>query len=117
APWNSPKSRPRPASLLATVLGQDLEDGVLNASLRADSSDAQQVLRDALTQLRSRLELEGVRAGQLSVDDGRANANGGQRQAASQNNQSAGRERSSLPTQPEAIVELAESDDNLDVRL
>jgi len=107
----------RPPELGRVELRVEMKDGVLNASLRADSSDAQQVLRDALTQLRSRLELEGVRAGQLSVDDGRANANGGQRQAASQNNQSAGRERSSLPTQPEAIVELAESDDNLDVRL
>jgi flagellar hook-length control protein FliK len=62
----------RPPELGRIELRVEMRDGVLSASLHTDNEGAAQTLHNALGDLRLRLEAGGVRAGELSVDSGRA---------------------------------------------
>jgi flagellar hook-length control protein FliK len=57
-----------PAELGYVEVDVELRNGVLSANLRAEHLSAAHALRDALADLRGRLESQGVRAGEMTVD-------------------------------------------------
>jgi flagellar hook-length control protein FliK len=57
-----------PAELGRVEIDVELRAGVLHANLRAEHVTAAHALRDALADLRGRLEAQGVRAGNVTVD-------------------------------------------------
>jgi flagellar export protein FliJ len=65
-----------PAELGRVDIEVELRAGVLHANLRAEHATAAHALRDAIADLRSRLEAQGVRAGEVTVD-GRGPGGGG----------------------------------------
>lgn len=108
----------RPPELGRIELRVELRDGVLHATMRAEHESTQQALRDAMTNLRARLETEGIRAGRLSVDDTTTNAQGGQRHAANGRPDESRRGRTASPLPTMELAEPAQkADDGLDVRL
>jgi flagellar hook-length control protein FliK len=62
----------RPPELGRIELRVEMRDGVLHASLRAEHDAAAQVVRDSLAELRVQLDRDGISAGRLNVDSGRA---------------------------------------------
>jgi flagellar hook-length control protein FliK len=72
-----------PAELGRVEIDVEMRNGVLHANLRAEHVTAAHVLRDALADLRGRLDAQGVRTGNVTVD-GRGPGNAGrERQSAS----------------------------------
>jgi flagellar hook-length control protein FliK len=70
-----------PAELGRVEIDVELRNGVLHANLRADQAAAAHVLRDAISDLKVRLEAQGVRAGDVTVDGRGPNAGGRERSA------------------------------------
>jgi flagellar hook-length control protein FliK len=70
-----------PAELGYVEVDVELRNGVLSANLRAEHLSAAHVLRDALADLRGRLEQQGVRAGEMTVDGRGPGTAGRERQA------------------------------------
>jgi flagellar hook-length control protein FliK len=71
-----------PAELGRVEIDVEMRNGVLHANLRAEHVTAAHALRDALADLRGRLDAQGVRTGTVTVD-GRGPGNAGrERQAA-----------------------------------
>jgi hypothetical protein len=74
----------KPPELGRIELRVEMRDGVMHASIHSDREGSAQMLRDALSELRDRLDAASVRTGSLSVSDGSvgghdrngANANG-----------------------------------------
>ena len=62
----------RPPELGRVEMRVELRDGVLHATIHAEHARTVEVVRNALDDLRARLDAEGMRAGELTVDDGRA---------------------------------------------
>ena len=63
----------RPPELGRVDMRVEVKDGVVHASIHAEHAETADLVRNALDDLRSRLNAEGVRAGSLEVNDGRAN--------------------------------------------
>jgi hypothetical protein len=59
----------RPPELGRVDLRVELRDGVLHANIRTEHAHVANLVRDALGELRTRLDADGVRAGQLTVGD------------------------------------------------
>ncbi len=74
----------KPPELGRIELRVEMRDGVMHASIHSDREGSAQMLRDALSELRDRLDAASVRTGSLTVSDGSvgardhdgANANG-----------------------------------------
>ena len=60
----------RPPDLGRVEVRVELRDGVLHASIHTERGETADLLRNALDDLRARLDADGMRAGQLTVDDG-----------------------------------------------
>ena len=60
----------KPPELGRVELRVEMRDGVLHASIHAEHEGAGQAVRDALGDLRDRLNAQGVRTGDLTVSDG-----------------------------------------------
>jgi flagellar hook-length control protein FliK len=58
-----------PPDLGRVDLHVELRDGVMHASIRAEHARTAELVRNALDDLRSQLDADGVRAGDLNVDD------------------------------------------------
>lgn len=72
----------RPAGLGRVAVQVELRDGVVHARLRPDQHATAALLHDGLDDLRSGLQREGLRAGQLTVDIGGAPGRGHEQRAA-----------------------------------
>jgi flagellar hook-length control protein FliK len=70
-----------PAELGHVEIDVELRNGVLHANMRPEQAGAAHMLRDALADLRSRLEAQGVRAGDVTVDGHGPGTAGRDRQA------------------------------------
>jgi flagellar hook-length control protein FliK len=70
-----------PAELGHVEIDVELRNGVLHANMRPEQAGAAHMLRDALNDLRSRLEAQGVRAGDVTVDGRGPGTTGRDRQA------------------------------------
>jgi flagellar hook-length control protein FliK len=64
----------RPPELGRVDLRVEIRDGVLHADISTEHAHAADLVRNALNDLRARLDANGVRAGALTVGDGRADA-------------------------------------------
>jgi hypothetical protein len=60
----------KPPELGRIELRVEMRDGVMHASIHSDREGSAQMLRDALSDLRERLDGAGVRSGSLTVSDG-----------------------------------------------
>ena len=60
----------KPPELGRVEMRVEMRDGVLHASIHADHEGSAQLVRDALGELRDRLDAEGVHTGELTVSDG-----------------------------------------------
>ena len=60
----------KPPELGRVEMRVEMRDGVLHASIHADHEGSAQLVRDALNELRDRLDAEGVQTGELTVSDG-----------------------------------------------
>ena len=60
----------KPPELGRVEMRVEMRDGVLHASIHAEHEGSAQLVRDALGELRDRLDAEGVRTGELTVSDG-----------------------------------------------
>jgi flagellar hook-length control protein FliK len=60
----------KPPEMGRVEMRVEMRDGVLHASIHADREGAAQLVRDSLSELRDRLNAEGVRTGDLTVSDG-----------------------------------------------
>ena len=108
----------RPPELGRVDLRVELRDGVLHATIHAEHAHTADLVRSALDDLRARLDADGVRTGQLSVDTRGAGTPGDEQRAATpqalddpapaSEPQAAGQ-----PTTPEPTT----SDSLLDVRI
>ena len=58
----------RPPELGRVDMRVEMRDGVLHASIHAEHSQTADLVRNALDDLRARLDADGVRSGQLTVD-------------------------------------------------
>jgi hypothetical protein len=67
----------RPPELGRVEVHVELRDGVLHATIRTEHAHAAEVVRGALDDLRARFAADGLRTGQLSVDDRRNRDRGG----------------------------------------
>jgi flagellar hook-length control protein FliK len=63
----------RPPELGRVDMRIEVKDGVVHASIHAEHAETADLVRNALDDLRARLDADGVRAGSLEVNDGRAN--------------------------------------------
>jgi flagellar hook-length control protein FliK len=63
----------RPPELGRVDMRIEVKDGVVHASIHAEHAETAELVRNALDDLRARLDSDGVRAGTLEVNDGRAN--------------------------------------------
>jgi flagellar hook-length control protein FliK len=66
----------RPPELGRVDMRVEVKDGVVHASIHAEHAETAELVRNALDDLRARLDADGVRAGSLEVNDGRANDTG-----------------------------------------
>jgi len=109
----------RPPELGRVEVRVELRDGVLHASMHAETEHAQHALRDAMAHLRARLESDGIRAGRLTVDDGRGGAagNSGDRGTSRRDDESLRRSRPQPLPLLDPVVDQHGVDDGLDVRL
>jgi flagellar hook-length control protein FliK len=106
----------RPPELGRVELRVEMRDGVLSASLHTDNEGAATTLQNALGELRARLEATGVRAGSLSVDDGRAGTDRQAHRDAPRERGNQGISDTTTAAQP-AATPAPGADDGLDVRL
>ena len=60
----------KPPEMGRVEMRVEMRDGVLHASIHAEHEGAAQLVRDSLSDLRDRLNAEGVRTGDLTVSDG-----------------------------------------------
>jgi flagellar hook-length control protein FliK len=63
----------RPPELGRVDMRVEVKDGVVHASIHAERAETAELVRNALDDLRARLNADGVRAGSLEVNDGRTN--------------------------------------------
>jgi hypothetical protein len=60
----------KPAELGRIDMRVEMKDGVLHASIHADRESSADLVRDSLSELRKRLEAEGIQTGEFTVSDG-----------------------------------------------
>ena len=60
----------KPPEMGRVEMRVEMRDGVLHASIHAEREGSAQLVRDSLSDLRDRLNAEGVRTGDLTVSDG-----------------------------------------------
>jgi flagellar hook-length control protein FliK len=106
----------RPPELGRVDLRVEIRDGVLHADIRTEHAHAADLVRNALQDLRQRLDASGVRAGALTVGDGRSDAPGRDAQPAPRRNEHDDTpsstthrdpaDRSGLPTNSEALLDV-----------
>ena len=58
----------RPPELGQVEMRVEMKDGVLHASIHTEHSETADLVRSALDDLRARLDADGLRSGQLTVD-------------------------------------------------
>ena len=68
----------KPPELGRVEMRVEMRDGVLHASIHAEHEGSGQLLRDALGELRDRLDAGGVQTGALTVSDGSVGSRAGQ---------------------------------------
>jgi flagellar hook-length control protein FliK len=66
----------RPPELGRVDMRIEMRDGVLHASIHAEHAQTADLVRSALDDLRARLDADGVRSGQLTVDSQGAGTSG-----------------------------------------
>jgi flagellar hook-length control protein FliK len=66
----------RPPELGRVEMRVELRDGVMHASIHAEHAHTEELVRNALDDLRSQLQNDGVNAGRLTVGDQRTNERG-----------------------------------------
>jgi flagellar hook-length control protein FliK len=64
----------KPPELGRVEMRIEVRDGVMHAAIRTEHAHTAELVRNALDDLRARLDADGVTAGRLSVDDGRSGA-------------------------------------------
>jgi flagellar hook-length control protein FliK len=106
----------RPPELGRVDLRVELRNGVMHAVIHAEQAGTAEIVRNALGDLRARLDADGVRAGALTVDSGGAQPR--------ERNQNAGRGRrrevpSSVLDAAPTLAHIAPTDPDslLDVRI
>ena len=99
----------------------EMRDGVLHASIHAEHAQTAELVRDALDDLRARLDADGVRSGQFTVDAQGAGTRGPR--PADRDAAPARRRRRAATTDPIVVTRAAAtttsvtSDSLLDVRI
>jgi flagellar hook-length control protein FliK len=104
----------RPPELGTVHLHVELRDGVLHASIRAEHAHTADLVRNALNDLRAQLDADGVRSGDLNVDDSGTQQRERERQEASASPQP---RNTPVVTMPTANADTTNSDALLDVRI
>jgi flagellar hook-length control protein FliK len=107
----------RPPELGRVDLRVEMKDGVLHAAIHTEHSETADLVRAALDDLRSRLDADGVRSGQLTVDAHGAGTPGRDRQAPTPERLADGTTAVPEPTGATVPATTSDPDSLLDVRI
>jgi flagellar hook-length control protein FliK len=106
----------RPPELGRVDMRIEMRDGVIHASIHTEHAQTADLVRSALDDLRARLDADGVRSGQLTVDSQGAGSSGRDSQAATPERLDDA--QLTATAEPAKVVAPATSSDSLlDVRI